>query len=91
MFDLTDLLCKAALSLPDESRVNLDYFLKDFQTEAWYWLFRALFALGLTISFFVYLYYRRRLRLNPARPVAEAEQNPKRPGSSPPAELVNVD
>lgn len=91
MFDLTDLLCKAALNLPDEGGVTLDYFLKDFQTEAWYWLFRALFALGLVMSIFVYLYYRHRQKFNPENPAAEAEQSPKRPVSSTSAELVNVD
>jgi len=85
MFGLTDLLIKAALNLPDESRITFNYFLKDFQTEAWYWLFRAIFLLGLVTSILVFLYYRRRPRLHPEHPATEAEQNSEPPGSSRPA------
>lgn len=47
----------ASLSLPDNHQIVIDYFLKDYNTPFWHWLWRGAAGLGFLISIAVYLYY----------------------------------
>lgn len=84
------MLFKVALSLPDEGQVTLNYFLKDFQSQKWYWLFRAIFAFGLAVSVLVFLYYRRRLKIPPEEPAVEEGQSPPPPEIYLPPERIGL-